>query len=182
MKKIQLILTFFCAAWTMNVSATNYSFDGEWSIVKPDNELFETGKANGIINIDFTTGSGSGGILTGNQNFKGSPWFARDITINSIGNDAYSGSLVWDWVGESTLVDIVWSITDNGDGSFNIITLDGNGDGIAGLPFDTGPFGSLGASMVFDGKLKIVPVPPSFLLLFSGMVTLLSYSRFKNIT
>ncbi len=108
---------------------------------------------SGISDLFFgTTWSVPGGALTYN---------------GGAGPFSYTGDLSFDWGASSYPVVVPWELTDLGGGSASLATVDGNGDGIPGLPMAAGPLS--GASLAIDGTLTaIVPEPVSMALVAGG--------------
>ncbi|HFD32691.1 MAG TPA: hypothetical protein ENJ28_08320 [Gammaproteobacteria bacterium] len=144
-----------------NFSSASTSFSGLWRFLDENGEanlkVLATGNpASGVISFDATSLTTDGGIISGDVNFSGIPWVARNFTITPNEKGSFDATFDWDWNNNTTAVNIVWSITDNGDGTASIVTLDGNGDGIPGIPIDNGLFAQTKANMAFDGTLTFV--------------------------
>ncbi len=127
-----------------------------------------------IGQFNFSTGSVTFTYLSGA--FFGATWTVPGGTLTDNGDGTYTGDLSLDWGLSSIPVVVPWEITDLGNGTATVVTLDGDGDGVSGIPLTGGPFA--GSSLAIDGTLtKIVPEPSSGWLLVPCLAFLVGWSR-----
>ncbi len=138
---------------------TSADFTGFWSFLRPDGspaKLSSNLPASGFLEFDFTTGLVDKGEIYGEQPFSGVPWTIQNIVITPDENGDFHGSFEWHW-GLIRHVNIDWQITDHGNGTATILTLDKDGDGVPGIPLEfedkNQPF--LGFNISLDGLLTL---------------------------
>lgn len=106
-----------------------------------------------------------------------------DGTISDNSNGSYTGILIFSWSVNVYSGSILWDITDQGDSTVSVLTLDGDGDGIPGNQFLEGPFYDTAwgnFSPVINGQLtSAVPIPSAIWLLVSSLITLAGFIRRK---
>ena len=181
MKKT-LLATAILAASVVSVSAqaTTFDFTGTFQMRDPGGNLMQNDTTLlGDMDMDMGTGAGTANIAT-TMPFFGFIWTAHDITIQMTGPDTATANMLFDWsVNADIQVTVPMGVTMNGDGSIDFITLDGNGDGIPGLPMDNGPFVSFNAAFLGTATPSAVPVPAAVWLFGSGLLGLVGVARRK---
>ena len=110
-------------------------------------------------NFDFDTGTAE--LIFGDDIF--SDVYFHNITFTDNNDGTYSGSMLWDWGPHiNQPFDILWEITNNGNNTISIVTIDGNGDGIPGIPIPPDSSAFPGFSWALDNaSLTAVPILPS---------------------
>jgi len=122
-----------------------------------------------IGQFNFRTGSVSFTGLAGS--FFGLTWTIPGGGLMDNGDGTYTGALAFEWGADSIPVDVPWEITDLGNGTATVVTLDGDGDGNPGVPMAGGPMP--GTSVAIDGTLTaVVPEPVSAVLVASALALL----------
>lgn len=104
--------------------------------------------------------------------------YSAEGTIEDQLDGTYLGHLETTWGAYAYNWDILWEITQQGN-TANVVTLDGNGDGIPGVTVADGPF--VDTSFAIDGTLTAVPVPAAVWLFGSGLIGLFGVARRRNI-
>lgn len=174
--KSLFIVAAACCLLPTAVSAFSLSFDGTLTLFAPDGSL------NGPVVNNFTGNieilSGFDGVAT----FDSVIYFGQELTFHDINMSfgkigPVDASGLFDWGADTNVpFSIQWNVVANpDDGSFSMTTLDGNGDGIPGIPMLSGPF--VGKSWAIDGIASPVPVPAAALLFGSGLLGLVGITR-----
>lgn len=143
--------------WDFAGTATFYDGGGGMASALP---------ATGVFDFDARTVAFRG--ISGT--FFGFDWSVPGGGLADNGDGTYAGSLALMWGTSSSPVSVPWEITDLGNGTATVVTLDGNRDGIPGLVMANGLFP--GSSLAIDGSLTQVPEPMSAALMGSAAVWL----------
>ena len=177
MKKIivALMLNFFI---TISAHAGTVGVSGQWNF----DGLLTMYDTNGVLNSTPVTGffdfSSSNLDLDFQLNFFGQPITYTGGTLSDNGDGTYNGLFTFDWsIYTDNTATILWDITDNGNGTATVLTLDGDDDGIPGNTITNGTF--TGSSFEINGELTTVPLPAAFWLLSSGLIGLIGIARRK---
>jgi len=108
--------------------------------------------------------------------FYGMPILYTGGSLAGNGDGTHDGTLVFDWsTTTGNTASILWGITDNGNGTATVVTLDGDEDGIPGNAITEGSFS--GGSFEINGQLTAVLLPAAFWLMGSGMLCLVRWRR-----
>lgn len=109
----------------------------------------------------------SGGVLYGpgtytvNVNGDGAnaPAGMENVTF-TVGAGQVGGNINFAW-GASSGIDVfnVWNIIDNGNGTYNWVSTDIDGNGILGLGMVDGPFPGFSANFNFTNMTAMAPIP-----------------------
>ncbi len=166
----------------MNISAVKagtvgitgaWEFNGYMSMYDPSFGYVGSSAFTGYL--DF---SGAASEINSTETFFGESWLMHDISITDNGDGTYYSQMLFDWSDQINipvefLFDIEYFIDENEMGALLVRTLDGNGDGIRGLPMTSGPFE--GISITLD--TNPVPVPAAVWLFGSGLFSLMGFAR-----
>lgn len=184
---MNLTMTKIAAAAALAVASTGAlaaadSFSGgNFTMYDPDGAVI--GNFNDITgfvdpvamtwNVDGSTPffglhwTASGGTLYGagthtiNVNGDGSdaPAGAENVTF-TVGAGQVGGNINFAW-GANSGIDVfnVWNITDNGDGTYDWVSTDIEGDGIPGLKMVDGPFQGFSANFNYTNMTATAPIP-----------------------
>jgi len=126
-----------------------------------------------IGQFNFRTSSVSFTGLTGA--FFGLVWTIPGGGITDNDDGTYTGDLTFEWGVNSIQVPVPWEITDLGNGTATVVTLDGDGDGVPGLPMAGGLFP--GSSLAIDGTLTATVPEPVSMALVGGALGLVGLWR-----
>jgi hypothetical protein len=103
---------------------------------------------------------------------------AMNGTVSDNGDGTYDSDMTVYWSFSSFPAPFLWDITDLGDGTATLFTLDGDDNGIPGTAMTEAPF--LGISLVLEGTLTAVPVPAAVWLFGSGLIGLIGIATRKK--
>jgi hypothetical protein len=177
MKELLLVLALCVPAMThagtIGLSGS-WDFDGQLTIYDPIGVPFPGSPVTGRFDFD------SGDLdLQFSALFFGLPIIYTGGTISDNGNGTYSGALIFDWsTSTGNVATILWDITDLGNGTASVLTLDGDSDGIPGNAITSGTIA--GNSFEINGELTVVPLPASVWLFGSGLLGLVGIVRRKK--
>lgn len=121
---------------------------------------------------------------------------AADFLDLSVGADQIGAHILWDWnISENIDIAVLWDKNDVFDSTaphdiyqgpagsgpaldtiFDLVSVDGDGDGTPGIVMIDGPF--IGFSANFN--LQAVPIPPAVWLFGSGLLGLVGMARHKK--
>ena len=170
------IVTLMGAMYTTPGSATNYSLTGRWTetygIGGPGaagNWLAASGTGNTwITELAFTSGAASGGPLIWTTIYSGGK-----LVANSYGGPALTSSdTTFTVTADFSGISYVGTVTGSGsDGPYSF-TL--TGSMLESHPCPNGHMGT------FTGSIDVVPLPPTVLLLGSGLLGLVGWRRFRK--
>lgn len=178
MKSLKNILCTCCLfLLSFEALASTYNFDGELVVYDTSGTPFGPTSASGYVDFDLSTGLGSGGTIT-EAGAKIGTIFS-DIQIAGIGGDLFTVDFTVNVFDSTFTGSLVWEILELVDGSLTVVTVDGNGDSIPGLPLsDETPFP--GFSMALNGSLTSVPLPATVWLFGTGLIGLIGLARRKT--
>ncbi len=163
MKKL-LMFSFIVALNISHAQAAIFHFDGTLDLYT-GSTLTDSASVSGdfsFLGEDFN--SDFSGIFTGN--LFGLP-IAGDLTIpNGVQNPVFS-PLTITWNSNVLSGDLLLELSFTSLNLFQIITLDGDNDGIPGSVFSTGPKQS--TSLALSGQFSAVPLPTALWLFGSGI-------------
>jgi hypothetical protein len=128
-------------AMTWNVDGSTAFFGLQWTA--SGGTLFGAGTHTVSVNGDgATAGSGDGNVTF------------------TVGAGQVGGNINFAW-GATTGIDVfnVWNIVDNGNGTYNWVSTDIDGDGTPGLGMIDGPFPGFAANFNFTNATAMAPVP-----------------------
>lgn len=184
MKKLYLLLLYILlqfnllSAYAGTAGITGvWEFTGQMSMYDPVIGHVGSSGFSGLLDFD-----GEGAPIIMNDLFFGESWSMHHINVTDNGDGTYDGNMLLDWDSQQNIpVQILWDISmiiDEYDmGVLSVTTLDGNGDGLPGLPMESGVFA--GVSLAMD--MNPVPVPTAIWLFSSGLVALAGIARRRNI-
>ena len=158
-----------------NFTGGNFTmYDSTGAVVGSFNDI--TGFVDPVAmtwNVDGSTPffgahwTASGGTLFGagthtvNVNGDGSdaPAGAENVTF-TVGAGQVGGNINFAW-GSSSGIDVfnVWNVVDNGNGTYNWVTTDIDGNGIPGLGMVDGPFQDFSANFSYTNTTATAPIP-----------------------
>ena len=180
MKNLFSVVSLFLILVVSSVHAGTVGMTGTWKFVStedfgiwtPDSLAYPYAGAVTAV-FDFDTGS----ITTSSSGiFFGFNWNLHDGSISDNSDGTYDGSLLFDW--SSTInkpLNFLWEITDHGNGTATVMTLDGDADGYPGITITDGIFA--GSYPILNGTLTAVPVPTAVWLFASGLIGLTGIAR-----
>jgi hypothetical protein len=136
-------------------SVMNMEFSGGlFEMVSATGEVLGTNAVEGSLSIDMSTGTGHVSFADG-ISFYGAPLDIHGSTITMTSDDTVRIEMLFDWNGITNIaVPVDMLMITNPDGTISWVSLDTDGDGIAGLPMTSGPFEGFTAS--FSGDAIIV--------------------------
>ena len=176
MKKLVFTLTILLA--TNISSASTVNFNGSFQLLDSfgvSADVIDT-NVTGWFDYDFTNGTGTGGEFYSGSDLLGSPWTATNVTMTLNTDGTVTSNMTFDWSGNLIDTIIVFEILATGNPYVSTMTtLDGDGDGIPGNAFTSGP--KPGNSIVLNGTATVVPVPAAIWLFGSGLVGLFAFNR-----
>ena len=124
--------------------------------------------------LNFDTGTGT---INNTQSIFGNIWYPHSLSFVDNGDGTYSGSMLIDYAGTPNIsVTFDWGIDLS-----QVVSLDGDGDGIPGNAMTSGPFP--GFTPAFYGTLTgqyAVPIPAAAWLFSSGLIGLVGITRRKR--
>lgn len=178
-----------------------FDFQGGFAMLDSSGPVDTPSSLTGNIVWNYETGTGTAGFVSSTP-FLGSGWNFHDITLTATRVGVAHADMLfdWNWGGNQNIhVTADFGMTPFGGpfgGGYDLITLDGDHDGIMGNAMDNGVF--TGLSVIFSGKLSgicpfpelefcanpgtpppIAPVPllPAMWLLISGLAGLAGIGR-----
>lgn len=177
-----------------------FDFQGGLTVLDTSGDVLGTDPSvTGSIVWDYQAGAGTASFVSPNP-FFGSSWTSHDITLTATRVGVAHADMLFDWGSNQNIhVTADFGMTPYAGpfgGGYDLITLDGDNDGVAGNAMDNGPF--TGLSAIFSGKMsggcwyvepefcaspatppQIAPVPllPAMWLLISGLAGLAGLGR-----
>ncbi|HQU17212.1 MAG: hypothetical protein B7Z74_00915 [Deltaproteobacteria bacterium 21-66-5] len=158
----------------MTLSSTTAFFGHPWTA--HDIQVFAPGS------YSFNTTLGGGATETGNLNMNvGAGQLGAHMLFNWNGNNNIDVAVVWDAngvFGNSSQQSL------SGTGVWNAVSVDGNGDGVPGIPMVAGgPFAGFNANFNLNGITPApVPIPAAVWLFGSGLLGLVGVGRRKRLS
>lgn len=199
-KNLLTAVIVFLSISSISVSAAPmwFSFEGGTELYDPTGVYVGGDPENitGLIEFDFETGLGSAEFSQLTTPFFGNYFFFHDTVLSGNSDGTINVNGLMDW-GATTDIhfDFTWKIVElvelsdpvggTSDLGLRVVTLDGDGDGIAGTAMTDGPF--TGFSMTMDGMwigmdlygiweppppYNPVPVPAAIWLFMTGIMGL----------
>ena len=159
-----------------------YRLDGVFSMYSGSSQISGLDPITGIINLDITTGLGSGGYITSSVPFFGFAWTSFNLQLLPNVDESVHLQASTDWGANSCPVysdcigmEFDWLITEAAiPGVFEFSSLDGDNTGTPGIAMTSGAF--IGFSPVFSGTLTAVPLPASIWLFGAALTGLATVS------
>ena len=174
---IPAIFCFLASLGTANAGTVGMSgswdFEGQFSWFDQLGMEWTSTPATG--SFDFDSGQVS---MNAYGIFFGMEWMVGDGTVSDNGNGTYDGDLETLWGLTLYNLPFLWEITDHGDRTASLISLDIDGNGIPGMDLTEEPIPLGGYSL--EGTLTAVPVPAAAWLFISGFLGLLGFSRNRS--
>lgn len=207
MKKISLLgmsaaFAAVLASSPAQAYTVGYDFQGSFAMLEPSGDVLQSDPSvTGNVVWNYDTGTGTADFVASTL-LLGSPWNFHDITLTATQAGVAHADMLFDWAGNQNIhVTADFGMTPYyGDfgGGYNLITLDGDQDGVAGNAMDNGVF--QGLSIILSGKVSEgcpyvepeycanpgmppqtaptpVPVLPAMWLLISGLAGLVGFGR-----
>lgn len=177
-----------------------FDFQGSLVVLDPSGGFVGSDPSvSGSVAWNYGTGTGTASFFSPTP-FLGSVWSSHDITLTATQVGVAHADMLFDWGGNQNIhVTADFGMTPHAGsfgGGYDLITLDGDHDGVAGNALDNGPF--IGMNVIFSGKVsgicpfpevefcaapgtppQIAPVPllPAMWLLMSGLAGLAGIGR-----
>lgn len=170
------------------VEAGTIGISGAWSFTETEPYVQYDSSGMPMYAESFSTLTGQFNFDAGTVNFDpvtllGNNMYIEGNIVDNL-NGTYTGNLNFSWSLNTYSGSILWDITDNGDNTATVLTLDGDGDGIPGNQFLEGPFYNTdfgNFSPVINGQLtSVVPIPAAVWLFSSGLIGLFFVVRKKK--
>lgn len=205
MKKFSLLgvsvaLVAVMASSPAQAYTVGYDFQGSFAMLMPSGDVgLSDPSVTGNIMWNYDTGTGTANFVASTP-LLGYPWNFHDITLTAMQTGVAHADMLLDWHNNENIhVTADFGMTPYYGyfgGGYDLITLDGDLDGVAGNAMDNGPF--MGLSITLSGDVsggcpyvepefcanpgtppQIAPVPvlPAMWLLISGLVGLLGFGR-----
>jgi len=183
MKKLHALCLFIFLQ--MNISSVSagvvgitggWEFNGYMSMYDP--VLGYVGSSSFEGHLDF---NGTGSVINSVDPFYQNSWSMHDISITDNGDGTYTSQMLFDWSNHTNmqaefLWDINYFIDEYEMGQIFVHTLDGNTDGLPGLPITSGFFETVSITL----NTSPVPVPAAILLFGSGLIGLIGFTTKKK--
>ena len=123
--------------------------DGLFAMLDSSGNILGDSQVTGSLSVNTETGQGSVDF-TSDILFFGQPLVIHDSSVQMTGDDTLTINMLFDWSGIHDIeITVDMQMTVNADGTATFVTLDTDGDGIAGYPIDEVPF--VGFSATFSG-------------------------------
>lgn len=177
-----------------------FDFQGGFALLVPSGDVVGSDPSvTGNMMWNYDTGTGMASFVA-SAPLLDSPWSFHDITLTATRLGVAHADMLFDWENNRNIhVTADFGMTPYYGpfgGGYNLITLDGDQDGVAGNAMDNGVF--QGMSITLSGKvsggcpfpelefcaapgtpLQIAPVPllPAMWLLISGLAGLVGFGR-----
>jgi len=172
-----------------------FDFQGSFAMMYESSPVEPVSSLTGNVVWNYDTGTGTANFTSPLILF-GVSGNLHDITLTAMRVGVAHADMLFDWAGNQNIhVTADFGMTPYFGGGYDLITLDGDQDGVAGNAMSGG---FAGLSMIFSGKMsggcpyvepefcanpgmppQIVPVPvlPAMWLLISGLAGLVGFGR-----